>query len=1029
MCEPACDPYLFDAEGLHDLASDKIVQRGVTYFKEHRVTEISWDEEGIRANVDGSDSEPYVVEISADEEDELLVFCSCPFDWEPVCKHVIATLLAYTARQPVSEKQVASAVEEAVEARVRRGKTEVVVKHVTGAPAFGSWTARSVTPTGGIQREHRVQIRSTEERLNRCSCPDFATNRLGTCKHIEAVLHKLNKRRGKARKTAYNLGVPVIHLDWNVPAPPRVRVRRPKKVDQELRELLDRHFDGEDLLRGDLPMALSGFERDIAATDLEVDIGDDAREHAARIGERAVQQARAERVRREVTRSGGQIPGVGARLYPYQVEGVAFLAATGRALLADDMGLGKTLQAIAAAAWLRNKDGVERVLVVCPASLKHQWAREIQKFTDLDFEVIQGGVKARRAQYRRRKTFTIVNYELVLRDHELLSRHLAPDLIVLDEAQRIKNWRTKTSTAVKALNSRYTFVLSGTPLENRLEDLYSVMQVVDPWVLGPLWRFMLDFHVTDERGKVLGYRNLSELRQRLKPVLMRRDRRLVEDQLPPRIEQRLDVPLTAKQRMLHDGAKQAAATLAQIAKRRPLTPNEEHRLLAALQTARMACNAAGLVDGVTEGSPKLSELERLLEELCVDGGEKVVIFSQWERMTRMAKAVAEGLGLGVVRLHGSVPTKKRGALISRFENAPEVQVFLSTDAGGVGLNLQAASVLINLDLPWNPAVLDQRIARVHRLGQQKTVRALLLVAANSYEAQIMGLLGSKRALFANTIESGDEDVLGLSKRAVEAAMETLEDDEVPASEEDLVTAGTGEAPPPEPSKELEAMALGDDVKPAPLPTTPTKRDADVSAVVEQLQQALGSHLERIVVAQRGLIAVVDTVVEDSSSIAARLSEIVPVVVLDQLTYSTLRGMGVGGEAQDHHEVWRRPEKGSEPRPVHPMEALARRKLDAAEALVRHECGAEAVGLMAQAMLASLVSRTERDTVPSSSEAAVWLYGEAIPKGCVTTEDAAAALRADALSRSESVPAELLKDVLIESRRIVLGGLRGSTTPS
>ncbi len=367
-----------------------------------------------------------------------------------------------------------------------------------------------------------------------------------------------------------------------------------------------------------------------------------------------------------------------------------------------------------------------------------------------------------------------------------------------------------------------------------------------------------------------------------------------------------------------------------------------------------------------------------------------------------------------------MPTKKRGALISRFEKAPEVQVFLSTDAGGVGLNLQAASVLINLDLPWNPAVLDQRIARVHRLGQRRTVRALLLVASDSYETQIMGLLGSKRALFANTIESGDEDVLGLSKRAVEAAMETLDDDEVPASEEDLAVAGTDEPPPQYPSKGLEAMASGDDVKPAPVPTTPQNRDSDVSAVVEQLQQALGKHLERVVVAQRGLIAVVDRIVEESSAIAARLSDIVPVVILDQHTYAALRGMGVGGVALDRQEVWRRPDKESEAPLVHPLEALAKRKLDAAEALVRHECGAEAIGLMAQAMLSSLASRAERDTIPSSSEAAVWLYGEAIPKGQVTAEDASAALRADALSRSESVPLELLQDVLVESRRIVLG---------
>jgi superfamily II DNA or RNA helicase len=1022
----AGDPFLLDADGLNVLASEKIVQRGVNYFKEHRVTDISWGEEGIRANVEGSvPDEPYVVEIGLDAGGELVVDCTCPFDWEPVCKHAVATLLAYAARQPVTAKQVANATEEAVEARAKRGRSEVKVKHVSGAPGFGTWTARSVTPTGGISREYRVEIRSVDEKLNRCACADFATNQLGTCKHIEAVLHRLRKRNATVRKTAARTGVPVVHVAWNVPSAPRVQVRRPDRETPELAQLLDRHFDAEGFLRGELPGALARFERE--ATEHEVDIGDDAREHAARVGERAAQRERAARVREEIARSGGQIPGLRARLYPYQVEGVAFLAATGRALLADDMGLGKTLQTIAATSWMREHEGVERVLVVCPASLKHQWAREVRKFTDLDVEVIRGGLRSRRTQYRMRRTFTVVNYEVVMRDHERILSDLAPDLVVVDEAQRIKNWRTKTATAVKTLASRYAFVLSGTPLENRLEDLYSVMQMVDPRVLGPLWRFMLDFHVTDERGKALGYRNLSDLRQRLAPVMLRRNRRLVEDQLPPRVEQRLDVAMTQTQRELHDGAMMTAVTIAKIAAQRPLTPSEEHRLLAALQNARMACNAAGLVDDKTEGSPKLSELERLLEELCVEGGEKVVIFSQWERMTRMAEAVAEGLGIGVVRLHGGVPTEKRGALISRFENDPDVQVFLSTDAGGVGLNLQAASVLINLDLPWNPAVLDQRIGRVHRLGQRKTVRALLLVSSESYEERIMGLLGSKRMLFSNVIEAGEEDVVGLSKRVVEAAMATLvEEDGQPMSEEDLAAAGTGGMedvlPEPLPPPAVEDLARGDDTKPAPGATPRGSKDADVSHVVEQLQAELGSRLERVLVSRQGLLAVVDATDADTHHLAEQLSGLVPVAIVDRLTYAALRRIGAGTPASGDGVLWQRPEDSAEAAAPHPLDVFAHRKLEAAEALVQHELGAEAAGLLAQAVLASLARRADRDQVPPPAEAAVWLFGEAVPQGRVTADDASIALRADALSRAPLVPPAMVQEVLAQARRIVLGEL-------
>ena len=195
---------------------------------------------------------------------------------------------------------------------------------------------------------------------------------------------------------------------------------------------------------------------------------------------------------------------------------------------------------------------------------------------------------------------------------------------------------------------------------------------------------------------------------------------------------------------------------------------EQHRLLGALQQARMACDAAGLVDKETVGSPKLDELEGLLDELCVESGLKAVVFSQWEQMTRMVEERVRRMGLGSVRLHGGVPTDRRGELIDRFNQDAACQVFISTDAGGVGLNLQAASVLINLDIPWNPAILDQRIARIHRLGQTERVQILLLVAADSYEGRVLELVQGKRNLFDNVVDAdATEDVVGVSRKLVE----------------------------------------------------------------------------------------------------------------------------------------------------------------------------------------------------------------------------------------------------------------------
>lgn len=1011
------DPFLLDAEGMRALASDAVVRRGLVYHAEHRVTSLGWDDARVWAEVAGSaGGVSYEVDVVAGERDgELECLCTCPFEDEPVCKHAIAALAEYAKRHTGPDAKVLSAAEEAVADRQRRGRSEVVVEHVAGDPEFGAWRARSLTPSGASLRPYEVLIRSLGERMNTCSCPDFAVNLLGTCKHIEAVLHTLTKKR-RRKKLAAGPHLPVVYLRWDPAEGPQIRLRRVPGLAPELAQALDRHFDPAGALHGSLPEAFFHLQNDLAARS-DLHIGNDASAYAHRLAADAAHAARARRIKDDILFSGGQLPGVHARLYPYQIEGVAFLASTGRALLADDMGLGKTLQAIAAARYLFAREGVARVLVVCPASLKHQWAREITRFTGLDAAVIQGGAAVRRAQYAGHATFTIVNYELVLRDRALIQSDLAPDLLILDEAQRIKNWRGRTATAVKSIASRYAFVLTGTPLENRLEDLYSVMQVVDPRVLGPLWQFMAHFHVTDERGKVLGYRNLSELRRRLAPVMLRRDKRVVRDQLPDRIEQRLDIALTPKQRVLHDGAISAASTLGQIARRRPLTPVEEHQLLAALQCARMACNAAGLVDHETVGSPKLDELGRVLDELCRDGGQKVVVFSQWERMTAMAEEVVKGLGLGFARLHGGVPTASRGALIARFHDDPDCRVFLSTDAGATGLNLQCATVLINLELPFNPALLNQRIGRIHRLGQRQTVQILHFIAAESYEERVAGLIGAKRALFDTVIEpESTDDVVGLTPRALQLALEALPTapSAAPADAEPEPD-GPSELPPEVAVSPAPAVDA-----PGPVPV-PAEREPDLSAslgpLIEVLQHLLGHHLERILATRTGYVCLVDGAPE--ALIAEAEAHIVnaPVAVVDRRTWAALARLeaGVFAAAEDH---WVRPAPALPAEP--PLRALARKKLAAAEALTAAHPD-EALALLTTAIAATLAQRAGRAAVPDHGQLAVWLYGDLVPHGLATPDEAAALLRAHGLAQAADVPVELVTAALDDARRVVLAG--------
>jgi superfamily II DNA or RNA helicase len=986
------------------------VETGLRWFKENRVIDLGWDAGSLWARVeDPEEGLPLSIDLAYDQVGNLNVMCGCGTEQDPVCAHALAVLYQYAAQKGGPDAALLSARDGALAERRQKGVTEVRVQHLGGEPWFGTWQASSVGVDPRFRRSYQVHIRSLQQPANYCNCQDFAVNQLGTCKHIEAVLHEIRKRPDFPRLSGQAAPHPYIYLDWGGGSGPAIRLFRSGPQDQDLQRLLDEQFDSAGRFRGRLPDDFFRLAERLAERE-DLDLGEDALGYAQRLAEQAAHQLRAAEIRERISESGGRLPGIRARLYPYQTEGVAFLAANGRALLADDMGLGKTLQAITAAQWLRQHAAVERILVVCPASLKHQWAREFERFTGQPVQVIQGPPADRLVKYRKASGVAVLNYELVLRDLPLIRETLRPDLLILDEAQRIKNWRTKIATAVKRVPSRYAFVLTGTPLENRLEDLYSLMQVVDQRLLGPLWRYLADFHVTDERGKVLGYRNLSELRRRLAPVMLRRDRSLVRDQLPERIEQRLDVPMTPAQLGIHDAALASAGSLARIAKRRPLTPAESNKLMASLQQARMACDAAGLVDKETEGSPKLDELATLLEELCVQGGLKAVVFSQWEHMTAMVEQLLGRLNLGCVRLHGGVPTARRGELMDRFREDESVQVFVSTDAGGTGLNLQNASVLINLDVPWNPAVLDQRIARVHRLGQERRVQIILMVAADSYEQQVLSLVRNKRNLFDNVVSpEATEDVVSVSKRLLEALVENLAapgkeeaDDLTPEPEPALV----GDEPVDEPS----AAVAGTRAHSA-------SGDPELARCLATLQRELGPRIERILGKGGRLLVVVDRVDEAASQIAEQLSESIPVAVVDPLTLNGLSRLGEVfsfADAAVHYDA----EVASAQATGSRLQAQAKEKIRAAELLAEQACPGPAVELLISAMLAATADRAGQPRAPSPQEAGLWLHREILPKGLLGDAEASALMRALALAQASEVPESLVQAMLDDARRLV-----------
>ena len=635
---------------------------------------------------------------------------------------------------------------------------------------------------------YRLALRGQEPGDNFCSCLDFRTNGLGTCKHIEWALHKLYNTYGNKqhfKKPPPERAYTSLYLHYGEERSLRLRIGTEKA--EAFRELAKGYFDEEGAL---FPHAYLEIDRFLdAARQLSPDFRcyPDALDFVIQKRDDARRHLLADRLDNDPNSLKELI---NTQLFPYQREGVLFALRAGRCLLADEMGLGKTIQAIAAAELYRRELGIGSVMIICPTSLKYQWRSEIRKFTDSPVSVIEGPMHKRREQYLDDENFyKVITYNIVARDYAYINQS-RPDLIILDEAQRIKNWDTKIARAVKRLEAPYRIALTGTPLENKLEDLYSIVQFLDQHLLGPLYLLLHRHQVKDEAGAVRGYRRLDEINEKLKHVMIRRRKREVLKQLPERIDQHLLVPMTPSQMELHNSYESDVAQL--VAKWRRLgflKEQDRQRLLSCLNLMRMSCDSTYLVDQHTRHDTKISELFYILEERLAEPEEKVVIFSQWERMTRIVSQELEEREVEYAYLHGGVPSTKRGELLDRFREDDNCRVFLSTDAGGLGLNLQKAALVINLDIPWNPAVLEQRIARIFRLGQKRQVQVINLISEGTIEHRMLSTLKFKSSL-ADAVLDAVEDSVFMSDRKFRDFMENLEKVATPAEPSEAVEVGS-----------------------------------------------------------------------------------------------------------------------------------------------------------------------------------------------------------------------------------------------
>jgi superfamily II DNA or RNA helicase len=443
-----------------------------------------------------------------------------------------------------------------------------------------------------------------------------------------------------------------------------------------------------------------------------------------------------------------------AEMRPYQKDGFDFLCHLTRhklgGILADDMGLGKTLQTLAWLAWLRATHGTTQpALVICPASVLHNWRREANRFTpDLKVMVLESGA-ARHNLRKQIPAFDLIvtNYSLLRRDLEALQK-FDFRAVVLDEAQFIKNPDAQITQSVKQLRAQQHLALTGTPLENRLLDLWSIVDFVQPGYLGNQQKFRETYEMRGEGAADQQRIARRRLSSKLRPFLLRRLKRDVARDLPERIEQRRDCELGEAQRKLYlaelrRSREQLMATVAE----RGLNRSTMH-VLAALTRLRQICCHPQLV-GNDSLSGKTETLFELLEPLLAEN-QKVLVFSQFVQMLRILEKECAARQLPTRILTGE--TKDRQAVTQAFQNDSAGGIFLlSLRAAGTGLNLTSASYVVLYDPWWNPAVEAQAIDRSHRIGQTRTVNAYRLIAPGTVEEKIWELQQRKAQTIADVL--------------------------------------------------------------------------------------------------------------------------------------------------------------------------------------------------------------------------------------------------------------------------------------
>ncbi|MCS6901507.1 MAG: SNF2-related protein [Myxococcales bacterium] len=687
--------------------------------------------------------------------------------------------------------------------------------------------AYRVQGSGGV---YLVDVVDGTGEADTCTCVDFLTNDLGTCKHLEAVRRAL--RNNRTLRSAYEaLGPRPTRPTITVQAQGGLRLIRRGLWGKALQHRAGWRQEPDGRMTPLVPAALT-------MPPGEVRVVHAAGPAHARIVAREQLNIRRERVKAAIEEGRLHLDRLAVPLLPFQREGAAYLIAQGRAMLADDVGLGKTLQVIAACETLCAYGEADRVLIVAPASTLTFWVRELERFAGAAPALLSGDGLALRTAMASGARYKLTSHETVVHHADAFAA-IQPDILVLDEAQRAKNFRARTAVALRSIQARFVYALTSLPLDRHLDDLYALVQLVDDQVLAPLWRFNLAFYEQDARGSITGYKNLSKLRLLLAPLLVRRRKEEVIAQLLPFTRQSRFLPLLADQQA------RSRQLLGELADLLALPSPDPSSLLSLVSEARKVCADPSVLapDDETLGSPKLDELEQIVEELVRQGPHRILVFCEHGEPLRRAAARLQRLGLTPLLLDRPQDEARQRLLERRFTDSGEALVALMTDEATAKLQLPQVGYHIHLDLPLGPAQLERRTAVGHRARHTRGLTELFLCAEAGLERSLEASLLLRRPLNPCPLEraliSGrlNAEALGVLRRLIhDTPRETTANG--PPKTPPVAHLSLSPVPSPvavDPTTSMSPVAL-----PLPLTPEPDERSPDTQRTGVQPEPATSS---------------------------------------------------------------------------------------------------------------------------------------------------------------------------------------------